>query len=290
MKAIDRQSLSEQEPSVSELYFSRKLKSGEKYEIKANHRNTFLFVIGGSIILSHKGDQIIHINGKQFILLPERLNYQIVATQLTDIMYITFENDENEWVCSMLRKLIPDSNSTCFSFGPLDLNHILLEYLNSLKYCFHKELFSRYLYQIKQKEFFFLFSKTYTLEEQLQMFCPMILRRTMDFRQFVLNNYLKIKTVPEFATLGGYSQSSFKRKFKEHFDESVYNWLQKKKAENILSELHKDNSDYKTIMKKFNFSSYNSFSKFCKKFLGETPPTIKAKTYCNQPIKQEERI
>lgn len=277
MEAINNQNLSEQEFLVSELYFSKKLRSNEKYEIKSGHRNTFLFVVAGSIVLSHKQDKIIHISGKQFILLPERLNFQIVATQLTDIMCITFENDENEWVCTTLRRLIPNSNNAHFCFSPLDSNPIVQSYLNSLKYCFHKSLFSRYLYQIKQKEFFFLFSETYTLEEQLQIFCPMILRRRVDFRQFVLNNHLKIKTVPEFATLAGYSLSSFKRRFKEHFNESVYSWLQKKKAENVLQELQKENCDYKTIIRKFNFSSYNSFSKFCKKFLGETPSLIKKK-------------
>jgi AraC-like DNA-binding protein len=46
-----------------------------------------------------------------------------------------------------------------------------------------------------------------------------------------------VKTVEEFAKLGGYSQTTFRRIFDNVFHEPVYEWMLSRRKEEIIYEL-----------------------------------------------------
>ena len=58
-----------------------------------------------------------------------------------------------------------------------------------------------------------------------------------NFRVFVCNNYDKAQGVAELASLAGMSLSVFKRRFAEHFNDSVYHWMMRQKALKIFSDI-----------------------------------------------------
>lgn len=52
---------------------------------------------------------------------------------------------------------------------------------------------------------------------------------TDSFQYFVLKNYDKVKTVEEFAELGGYMATTFRRIFTSVFHRPVYEWMQERR-------------------------------------------------------------
>ena len=108
----------------------------------------------------------------------------------------------------------------------------------------------------------------------INFFSP-ILNKTVNFKDFVIANYQKVKTVEDLSVLFGCSLRSFNRKFKEHFDDSPYNWILKQRAKHIKAQLLTPDIEFSEIIKEFKFSSASHFSTYCKKQFGITPREIR---------------
>ena len=95
-----------------------------------------------------------------------------------------------------------------------------------------------------------------------------------NFRVFVCNNYDKAQGVAELAALAGMSLSVFKRRFAEHFNDSVYHWMMRQKALKIFSDIRDGEDSTKALMNKYGFRHYTQFSRFCKNYLQATPAQL----------------
>lgn len=80
-----------------------------------------------------------------------------------------------------------------------------------------------------------------------------------------------MKSVAELAQICGYSVSSFKRAFKEIFDEPYTNGYWVKRPIGLKTVWSGEEVNLKEIIYEFGFSSPAHFTKFCKKWLGMTP-------------------
>lgn len=96
------------------------------------------------------------------------------------------------------------------------------------------------MYLLKHKELYLIFKHFYTLEEITQIFY-MSLGSNPLFVELVLDNYLKVKTTKELATLLGFGIKTFEKIFKENFDEAPYKWIQERKAMQIQQKLMNPN-------------------------------------------------
>ncbi len=84
-------------------------------------------------------------------------------------------------------------------------------------------------------------------------------------KKLIEDNCLHVKSVAELAQICGYSVSSFKRAFKEIFDEPIYQWILGKKADRLKERLSGEEVNLKEIIYEFGFfSSPAHFTKFCK--------------------------
>ena len=98
-------------------------------------------------------------------------------------------------------------------------------------------------------------------------------------KKLIEDNCLHVKSVAELAQICGYSVSSFKRAFKEIFDEPIYQWILGKKADRLKERLSGEEVNLKEIIYEFGFSSPAHFTKFCKKlfihsFIIYPPPVL----------------
>ena len=84
-------------------------------------------------------------------------------------------------------------------------------------------------HKMKAAELFMLIKLLYTSSEHAYFFQSLVRPRD-DFRSFVSNNYERAGSVAELAALAGMSLSAFKRRFAEHFEESVYRWMMHRKG------------------------------------------------------------
>ena len=86
--------------------------------------------------------------------------------------------------------------------------------------------------------------------------------------------YDKAQGVAELAALAGMSLSVFKRRFAEHFNDSVYHWMMRQKALKIFSDIRDGEDSTKALMNKYGFRHYTQFSRFCKNYLQATPAQL----------------
>lgn len=85
---------------------------------------------------------------------------------------------------------------------------------------------------LKQQEIILILRGFYTKSE-LALFFAGVSGIGRKFEDFIIENYQKVKTVKEFASLCCVSERSFNRKFQHCFNQSPYQWMQDRKAELI---------------------------------------------------------
>lgn len=62
----------------------------------------------------------------------------------------------------------------------------------------------------------------------------MLTDATSVFKAQIFNNYMKVKTINELASLLGYGVTTFRVKFKEQFGVSAYRWILNQKSKQII--------------------------------------------------------
>lgn len=97
------------------------------------------------------------------------------------------------------------------------------------------------------------------------------------FIDSVFKHHKEAKDVKELAALCGYSYSTFKRLFNEHFHTSPYKWMLKQRKEQVMYLIQFSPFLPFEIADRCSFSSAGNFNTFCKKHLGDTPGNLIAR-------------
>jgi AraC-like DNA-binding protein len=128
----------------------------------------------------------------------------------------------------------------------------------------------------KQTELFCLLNCYYTLKELSAFYAP-VYSNSLSFRYFVMSHYHLARDVGSFARLGGYSISTFRRLFRETFDEPVYQWMMKQKCRGIYEDITTTSTSITAISAKYGFESLANFSHFCRTNFGKSPRGLRSK-------------
>jgi AraC-like DNA-binding protein len=115
-----------------------------------------------------------------------------------------------------------------------------------------------------------IFRWFYSKEQLAQLFYP-IVGQSLDFKAFVLDNYLRARNIQELTNLAMMGRSSFDIKFKKEFGMSPGQWLLKQKAKHIKIQMAMPGVTVSDIMMKFDFNSPTHFSRFCSQHFGCPP-------------------
>jgi AraC-like DNA-binding protein len=128
----------------------------------------------------------------------------------------------------------------------------------------------------KQTELFCLLNCYYTLKELSAFYAP-VYSNSLNFRYFVMSHYHLAKDVSSFARLGGYSISTFRRLFKDTFNEPVYQWMMKQKCRSIYEDITTTSTSITAISIKYGFESLANFSHFCRTNFGKSPRGLRSR-------------
>lgn len=250
------------------------LNANEDFQIEQHNLHYLLFVLDGTVeIRSNEFDYRIY---KSDTMVAFSKNSQLSGKAITNSKVYLLCFDKHINVCD---KLVLESLYTQF---PIEKNEYLglpikegmKRVLDSMDFYLDNRLQCMHLHTMKLQEIFFVFRGFYKKEDMINFFSP-ILNKTVNFKDFVIANYQKVKTVEELSTLYGCSLRSFNRKFKEHFDDSPYNWILTQRAKHVKAQLLTPGIDFSEIIKEFKFSSASHFSTYCKKQFGVTPRDIR---------------
>lgn len=138
-------------------------------------------------------------------------------------------------------------------------------YLNADKIC--KELL-----EFKRKELYYLLAHYYT-DYELSPVVHSLSQYTSSFEYFILKHHKQIKSVEEFAQLGGYSVTTFRRIFKAIFNEPAYEWMMKQRKESILYQLRYTDASISEICFGHGFESLSHFPTSVRSPLATLPET-----------------
>jgi len=272
--------LSFPENQISDIYFPTKkqeMPSIDYMQLKAGQRKEemlsstgIILVTEGELLLSYDHFLDRKINTGKIFLLPPGCHFIVRAEMCMSALI--FRIKDAIQLCEgysidriPVKKDIPENELNCLEVKPAVENFISFLKENMEGGLKHEE----YL-RLKTEELLYLIRSYYTTEEIEKFFRP-LLSSDVQFHQFVLRYYRKIKTVKEFAELKNCSVSNFDKKFREAFGTSAYQWMQQKKVDLLYHEINATNKPLSQIAKEQRFLSLPQFNDYCKKHFGYPP-------------------
>lgn len=173
------------------------------------------------------------------------------------------------------------SISTLKAYAPTQMVHRTLEIYDPLRVCL--ESMQRYyddgltcecMMRMKLDEVFWIIGGYYDPAIIGEVFSAM-LRHEVDFKSFIVNNFMSAKSVEDLAHLRGMSLRKFNKVFKDNFGVPPYTWMLERRAELVKERLADASVSFQEIMEEFKLSSPSHFTVFCRRHYGKTPTQVR---------------
>ena len=257
-------------------FIHQRLFSGGDFKIDNHHHSCILFLLKGEILTSCSEFHDQHIVEGHMVLFPQNDPNQSKSMTETEFILLFFDNQVNlhSKMSIELSAIHLESEKSCFyslSICP-PLRHVL----DSICFYLKQKVQCSHMHELKQKEIFMVFGTFYNRTDMAHFLMP-ITGRDPNFKSFVLENYLQIRNIKQFAQLYHCSERSFNRKFKSCFHDTPYNWILNQKTRHIKGQLANRNIPISEIARTFHFASPSHFTTYFKKRLGITPSEFREK-------------
>lgn len=250
------------------------MKTGESLKLNNKTTNHFIFVLTGGIIISFNQYKNRPVSENEMFFLYKNNHFKWKATANTTLVLSGYNTTAFPCTSARAGILYKVKTNTQYKCCGMVMKDEVKTIVNQMKYYLESGINCHHMYLLKYKELYLIFKHYYTHEEIIQIFY-LSLKNDPFFSDQVLDNYLKIKTVKELANLLGYGIKTFEKLFKENFDDSPYQWMQKRKALHVQQKLMNPNISLKQIMYDFKFTTPSHFNFYCKQHLGATPTQIR---------------
>ena len=233
-----------------------------------------LFVMSGSLRLEHGNDTVRLVTSKQCVCLARSERFVVTAQDdETHVVVLSLIHRIEFCEQDIFDKVMPYDSVVPTESVPMLSMHPAIERLLSTFFTIRQMFNCVRYHRMKATELFMMIKVLYTPTEHAYFFQSMIQPQD-NFRVFVCNNYDKAQGVAELASLAGMSLSVFKRRFAEHFNDSVYHWMMRQKALKVFTDIRDGEDSTKVLMNKYGFRHYTQFSRFCKNYLQATPAQL----------------
>lgn len=270
--------------SESDIFTYLLLPKGLIYPRSKHKRNSILFLLKGEILFNSNEYPNTIIKQNQFVLQPIDSEFEYKVLQPAEAILYRFDSLMN--VCDERFSKLADLPDPPLHYTPMEMCTPMNIFMEGMKVYIESDMICREFLEVKRKEFIFILLSYYPLKV-LKIFYHPILAYENSFRYFVQQNYLKVKTVEEFAQLGNYSVATFRRLFKNVFNESAYQWMLKQKSTHILYELQNKKLSISEIAYKYGFEDLSHFSHFCKSSFGKSPRVLRSQGNENPYFSEE---
>ena len=269
-------------PKVTEgIFIHRDLPRGKHFPKDKCTQNCMLFMIKGELLINSEEYPGTVLHDGQFIL--QAIGSKIELLALTDVEYLIYWFNELPLICQDRYQEIINQAEAPLTYTPMDMNKRVNYLVSDLSAFLNEQLTCSKLIEIKAQELVFLITNYYPLPQLSAFFYP-ISTYTESFHYFVMQNYSKVKNVEEFAHLGGYTTTTFRRLFRNLYNVPVYEWILEKKREGILEDLQHTKMRITEISNRYGFDSLSHFAHFCKDSFGDTPRALRKKAASGERI------
>lgn len=261
--------------SVPDVFSRLTLPKGLIYPRTKTKRNAVVFMLKGEVLLRSYEYPETSLRANQFALFAIGSDVEYKVLQDTDA--ILYQFDELTSICEERFKKLVDLEEPPLHQDPIEMCAPMRYFMEGMCLYIDSDMMCREFIEAKRKELIFILLSYYPLK-QLKVFYHPVLAYENSFRYFVQQNFLKVKTVEELAQLGNYSVATFRRIFKNIYNESAYQWMLKHKSAQVLHELRHTKLSISEIAYKFGFDDLSHFSHFCKSSFGKSPRALRKET------------
>lgn len=244
--------------------------------------NLILFILEGHMLINSEEYPGTILQPEQAVLQAIGSKVELLAT--TDVVCLEFRFNEVPSLCRQNFRKIANLSEAPITYTPLPFNSKLRRLITDLTDYLSEPTppCSSYL-ELKCKELIYVMTNYYPRQIICPFFYP-ISTYTESFQYFVMQHYAKVRTTEEFAHLGGYTTTTFRRMFKNLYGMPVYVWILNKRRENILHDLLKSNERIGIISQRYGFYNLSHFSHFCKDSFGDTPRSLRKRAAAGETI------
>ena len=256
------------------IFRSFSYKKGEQVKIELKEENSIFLISEGTLQVEDRNHQskILH-SGQMFLRTKDFGNMEGVATNDLFLICIQFNNILSTCEKTALDKISIYCPAKADEFEILEVNEAMILYINGISLLFKSGAFCNFMYELKKRELIFILYTFYDKVNSARFLLPLIENQN-NFISLVLNKFSINCNVIELADRCNMSPKTLTRKFKEHFNDTPYQWIIQQKNKNILSRLAQPNVNIQAISEEFGFSSSAHFISYCKRYLKQTPLVI----------------
>lgn len=266
-----------------------------KFYVGYSYENILIFNITGRLILTIKDEYQIEVPRYHASLVPLGNTYRIDFVDGSDLVVLNFIEFANPKLREKLNEFIKEPNEIIasreqgkntqyrssreeleYSYIPtiLPLKPVLAQTVQLMCTFLQDKVDTPLIHETKEQEINELLYTYYSSQKLYEFFYPVVTARC-NFKNIVYDNYMKVKSIEDFARIAGCSISTFKRKFQKHFGTNTYEWILEQKANMILRYIQLENISFSEISSMFGFSSSAHFNWFCNRRFGQNPSEIR---------------
>ena len=159
-----------------------------------------------------------------------------------------------------------------YNIKQVEVDRLLLNYKESIDILLdNPELADESIIKTKLKEFVLLMTKSQDAPSQLDFLAAIFKPLNIEFKSTIQHNIYANLSLDELARLCHLSTSSFKRKFKETFNDSPKKYIARKKVEKAAALLKADSSRVSDIAYDVGFDSLATFNRNFTATYGKSP-------------------
>jgi len=247
-----------------------KVKEKDTFNSLYGKYNQLIFLMQGKAVVNSSEGLGQLVEEKQFFFLPVSAEMTLEALKNCTLVLFYFDQLRNSCDMVYFRDLAEIRSQTPYSFHAYPMQQPLPRFAHEMLTCFRPLMTTPLFQYIKHEEFLYLLRSLYSKQEMAAIFHP-IVGDALEFRQFILSNYLKVKNITELVQLSGLRRKTFDRQFAEEFDAPPYQWILSRKAKHIYYALSETSDQMKDIMHKYGFRIAPHFTRFCKEYFDNTP-------------------
>ena len=164
------------------------------------------------------------------------------------------------------------SYATDYNLKPVAIGHLLENYKQSIDILLdNPELVDDHIIKTKLKEFVLIAAKSQEAPSQLDFLAALFKPVDIEFKSTIQHNLYANLSLDELAALCHLSTSSFKRKFREVFDDSPKRYISKKKVERAAALLKANDDRVSDIAYDVGFDSLATFNRNFTNVYGKSP-------------------
>ena len=219
----NRQTDCAQCPKATEgILVHRKFPKGQHFPPDKCTQNCILFILQGELLVNSEEYPGTTLREGQFILQSIGSKLELLA--LTDVNYVVYWFNEPPLICEQRYHEILQQSEAPLTYTPLVMTQRITNFMKDICDYLDEQMPCGAFIDLKCQELMYLIICYYPIPQLSKFFYP-ISSYTESFQYFVMQNYEKVKNVEEFAHLGGYTTTTFRRLFKNMYGVPVYEWI-----------------------------------------------------------------